>query len=387
MKLKMINSEKQIYIQETEIKPNHAAVIVLCVTLLFSVACWLVNELGIFRVDDRIMRIGSIICVVAIAVPLLMILFDRNQYNSPRMKYIMMGSVIAFTFDISTLLTFHTEIMLLFPIFFAMLYRSRLLGKIALVASVLCTIFAPILGYILGVWDVPLFEELILIATGGTTQIINPTYRIEWIGIGKILLYITLPRLMMVGACATLMFRVITISADHVKSEILLNRINNRDNLTGLFNQNYYNEYLANPKDSGTTGVIFFDVNGLKAANDKNGHEYGDLLLKRCAQSILNICEDSTSIAFRLGGDEFLMVIEGATEPVIIQKIAEWKSAIEIINRENMVEYDGLYCSMAIGYAIGASTDIENTIRKADALMYENKALMKSKIVEFGSVE
>jgi len=189
---------------------------------------------------------------------------------------------------------------------------------------------------------------------------------------------------MLVGACSVLMFRLISIGVDHVRKEILLNEINTRDTLTGLYNQNYFKQFVQVNSETGPIGVIFFDVNGLKKINDEYGHERGDLLLKRCADSIRAICDESSSIAFRVGGDEFLLLIEGATEPVIIQKLAEWKTALETINHQNAIEYDGLDCSMAAGYALGQYEDLGSLISRADSLMYKNKAIMKGKSKLFG---
>jgi len=378
----MINSERNIYIQETEVKPNTYALLVQTVCILGVSFCWILAEIGIFRVGKTEIRIGSVIPLLTISVPYIMMLFNRSLMRDPRMKYVIMTACSLLTLSVTTLLTFHTTIMLLFPIFIAMLYRSRPLAIFGLVSSLVCTVVSPILGYVIGSWDIPLFEELILIGTGGVAEIINPTYTVTALNIGKIALYLIIPHLVMVGSCALLMFYVVKLGGQHVENQILLNRVSHRDALTGLYNQNYYKELVSSTLPDGKLGVLFFDVNGLKAANDAYGHEYGDLLLKRSAQSLIDVCTNEKENAFRIGGDEFLLLLEGADGKAVEKKLGEWEVALGKINEENKADYDGLVCSMACGHVVGNIRDIEDLVREADTLMYENKARMKGEIPE-----
>jgi len=261
------------------------------------------------------------------------------------------------------------------------LYRSRKLGIIACIGSIVSTIVSPILGYVLGTWDIPLLQELILIGTGQEV-LIDPVYApVSLIPIIKIILYLVIPRLVLVVSCSALLFYVIRIGVDHVNNMLILNQVSHRDNLTGLYNRNYLNELLASPDINEEIGVIYFDVNGLKAANDSRGHEYGDLLLKRCAQSLLDVCEENRVHAFRAGGDEFLLLLEKADEDFVIRKLKQWEEALKKINQENkdnLEEYEGIICSMAAGYKIGNFQNFDELIHQADKEMYNNKTLMKA---------
>lgn len=374
----MIKTEKEVYLQEMEIKPNTYAALVLEVCLVCIVLCWVTNEIGLFRVGKTEMRIGSIIPLIMVLVPLVSLKVNKSLISNPKTKYFIMAASIVLTASVTTLLTFHTTIMLLFPIFIAMLYRSRKLGVFALLGSVFCTVLSPVLAYIIGSWDIELFKELILIGTNGTAEIIGAYPAIKLISIAKILLYIVAPRLLMVGSCAILMFYVIKLGTAHVENQIMLNRVSQRDALTGLYNQNFFKEYLNMDKPDLPVGIIFFDVNGLKGLNDNYGHEYGDLLLKRCARSITDICSTDSEYGFRIGGDEFLMVIENATEELLLQKVDDWKQAIKQINEENKRYHYGIFCSMATGYTFGNMKDLYELIRTADTLMYKNKAEIKA---------
>ena len=374
----MFNSDNNIYVQETEVKPNKYTLIVLSVALAAIVISWIINEVGIFRAPIGAMRVGTAFSAIFVAIPLVMLLVNRKNLANPKMKYIIMMSFIVFTFVNTTLITFHTTILLIFPISIAMLYRSKSLGIFAMAGSLFCTIVAPILGYVIGAWDVPFFQELILIATNGTAEIVNATPGINMVSIWKIVLYIVFPRIMLIGTYAVLMFYVIRLGEDHVENQIELNRISHVDALTNLYNNNYFKEVISSDMGFGQVGVVFFDVNDLKTLNDSQGHEAGNLVLSRCAESIIRICDFDQSAGFRLGGDEFLMLINNANEAKVLAMIDSWKKELDKINEENVKEYDGLVCSMAYGYKIGDFKDIDSIITEADSRMYECKKLMKS---------
>ena len=373
----MLRSEQDIYSYETEEKPNHYSMIALLCCIAIIVVCWLVNEIGIFRVGKDEMRIGAAITFVTAAIPACMLLFSKTARSNPSTKYYIVVAVGIYTFTVGTLLTFHTTIMMLFPVMIAMLYRSKRVGVIAAAFSFFSAAFAPVLGYMLGTWDVEFFKELILISSNGTAVIEGAYEAITLLSIGKILLYIVFPRMLMIGSCTMLMFYVIQIGEKHVENQIELFRVSRRDYLTGLFNQNCYKEALRAVAAERYIGVIFFDVNNLKSLNDTRGHEYGDLLLKRCAKSILAVCDDVNAYGFRLGGDEFLLLLLDADEVALNEKVAAWQTSLAAVNRENETAFEGLECSMAWGVARGSLRQLEELTQLADKAMYANKQRMK----------
>lgn len=375
----LINAEKSVLLQETEVKPNKYAQLVLSVLLCGMLFCWIINEIGLFRVDKWQMRIGSAIPMLCVCILIILMKRVKNMMSRPITKWLVYIVSTILTLFISTLLTFHTTIMLLFPVFMAMLYRSRGFGIASMISAVSCTILTPIIGYLLKTWDIPLFEELLLIGTNCKEVIeVGATYETTFISVAKIILYLVLPRVIMVGSCSVLMFYVIKLGKEHVENQITIDGISKRDFLTGFYNQNYYKQIVHTKNESQTIGVIFYDVNGLKAINDQYGHELGDLLLKRSAESLLPLIDGETKHAFRIGGDEFLIIIEDANEKKVNDFIDEWKINITNINNENVEKYEGLKCSMAYGYQIGNISDLESLVSKADTLMYENKAIMKA---------
>jgi diguanylate cyclase (GGDEF)-like protein len=148
------------------------------------------------------------------------------------------------------------------------------------------------------------------------------------------------------------------------------------DNLTGLPGSNKYRDFLAELENKSINfGVIFFDVNGLKYYNDVKGHQAGDLLLQKAAESIQLACGINTH-AFRIGGDEFVVVITNCTESDIDSFIKNWREKLSGLNEKN----DGIHCSVAVGaaYATG-DCKVSDILKQADEHMNADKKRIKEK--------
>ena len=135
------------------------------------------------------------------------------------------------------------------------------------------------------------------------------------------------------------------------------------DLLTGLYNRNKLNEYMNEIMESpdAPTALIFLDINGLKKVNDQEGHLAGDKLIKRAASSLRSAL--SYKYIFRVGGDEFVIILRDVEE----KKILSYIDKIQKKAKENNV-------SFAIGYAMtNKSKDIEKILKEADVNMYNDK--------------
>lgn len=142
------------------------------------------------------------------------------------------------------------------------------------------------------------------------------------------------------------------------------------DQLTGLYNRRYFEKALkqtGNAKNLPLT-LVMVDVNGLKLTNDAFGHKMGDKLLIHIADILKKACREE-DLAFRIGGDEFLLLVSktGAGEA---------DKLVENINRaiENK-QIDNIILSASIGYAVKekASENIDEIYKKAEDEMYRNK--------------
>lgn len=119
-----------------------------------------------------------------------------------------------------------------------------------------------------------------------------------------------------------------------------------------------------------------FDLNNLKTTNDTYGHKAGDIILQASANCILKVFQNLGRV-FRIGGDEFLVVIQTELEEAqeLIDKLEE-----EIIKGNETCEYT---FTISTGYAIHPEAHgnmIDILLQKADKEMYKNKTTFKNKL-------
>ena len=134
------------------------------------------------------------------------------------------------------------------------------------------------------------------------------------------------------------------------------------DGLTGLFNREAF--YIdAEKMEKSISGVIQFDMNGLKYFNDNFGHFEGDKGLATIA-SILARCSDRNMYAYRLGGDEFIILADGVSETEISKVIAK------IRYETGKTKYT---CSIGYAYRSKENNTIEALMKVAERNMYLDK--------------
>lgn len=150
------------------------------------------------------------------------------------------------------------------------------------------------------------------------------------------------------------------------------------DGLTGIGNRTAYQEKIEEIQEKGTkVGIVMLDVNNLKKVNDELGHEYGDKLLKKSADFIKKAFSDYHYDSFRIGGDEFVVILYGNK---LKNAYEQGRAALDELCEGYNTLPDKMYkVSIASGYAeMKQNTDnLEEICRAADALMYQNKRKMK----------
>ena len=158
------------------------------------------------------------------------------------------------------------------------------------------------------------------------------------------------------------------ILASELYSYRILDRLHvlsSRDMLTGVMNRNEMNnivDQLGEGEKSESVGVLFADLNGLKAVNDSEGHAAGDTLLKQAASALKEVFH--LHEIFRAGGDEFVVILTGITEEELLYKAEAL--------RKTASQYEGLVFAIGSAYEKDA-VHIRTALRAADERMYENK--------------
>ena len=150
------------------------------------------------------------------------------------------------------------------------------------------------------------------------------------------------------------------------------------DMLTGLPNRRTFHERMhqlvQNARRRGARfGLMYVDLDGFKQVNDRHGHEAGDRLLQRTAD-LLRASVRAGDTAFRVGGDEFT---------VLLENIADSQSAITVAERiisgvEAAFGAGGepadIGASIGIALYPDGGDDVPALLRNADAAMYRAKS-------------
>ena len=156
-----------------------------------------------------------------------------------------------------------------------------------------------------------------------------------------------------------------------------------QDALTHVKNKTWYDtikERIDGDIESGIAefAIIMADFNNLKTINDNYGHECGNNYIIGGTKLICQICPFSA--VFRIGGDEFVILLETKAyeeRDVLFNKlISEFKRSAADESKEPWERY-----SAAFGMAIFSEYDtcVDDVFKRADKLMYDNKMRMKNK--------
>lgn len=151
------------------------------------------------------------------------------------------------------------------------------------------------------------------------------------------------------------------------------------DALTGLANRALLDDRLSQAiaaceREGGVVAVLFCDVDGLKAVNDKYGHTFGDELLVTVARRLGGQVRGGDTLA-RLGGDEFVVVCNLRSPADADSMCRRLQHAVEA--GEDLTAPDGtaIPIRVSIGYAVShdSRVDARTLLGRADESMYAAK--------------
>ena len=161
-----------------------------------------------------------------------------------------------------------------------------------------------------------------------------------------------------------------------------MNALAHKDALTGLRNKLAYDQEFAvleHELKMGETafGLAIVDLNDLKVVNDTYGHECGNVSLTKVSLVICNVFAHSP--VFRIGGDEFVVVLRNGDYDKAEALVAEFQQTLAGLQADEALEpWERI--SAAIGYALfdpKQDADVESVFRRADKEMYMNKKQLK----------
>lgn len=145
------------------------------------------------------------------------------------------------------------------------------------------------------------------------------------------------------------------------------------DSLTGLENRAAFTKELMSYDDNESAACVVADVNNLKLCNDRYGHLEGDKIISDAAECMYNAFK-GLGKCYRIGGDEFCVLISRTQAPEILASLGRLEQLIAEKNVHRVMPL-----SIACGYAVRESVDesMEQLFNRADEMMYDVKYRMK----------
>lgn len=165
------------------------------------------------------------------------------------------------------------------------------------------------------------------------------------------------------GICVWLLYR----ESDRLKA------LADTDELTGLFNRRRFNEDIeietlrAKRLDVPLT-LLYFDVDNFKSINDTHGHVQGDLILKEAARFLKSSVRRHVDHCYRIGGDEFAVLLVGAHVEEAIEAIKRRRAEL---TRGTVL--DECHISFSVGAVELNDASAAELVKKADQYMYAAK--------------
>ena len=170
---------------------------------------------------------------------------------------------------------------------------------------------------------------------------------------------------------------------DHLRVHISdLNKLVFIDALTSVRNKGAFANYIQDLQEEAHIGdplvcaIGVFDCDGLKTINDQYGHEKGDIYLRTASQLICSVFQHSP--VFRIGGDEFAVVLQNIdflNREALIRQFEEDRAAV---SHAAQAPWEEVHLALGIAvYDPKIDRTVDDTVRRADKTMYENKRKRK----------
>ena len=167
------------------------------------------------------------------------------------------------------------------------------------------------------------------------------------------------------------------------KQVAAMDELAHKDSLTGLKNKAAYDEATANIDKKISDGdaefcIVMIDVNFLKKINDTYGHERGNNYLMNAAKLICLVFGEEH--VYRIGGDEFVVVIEGEKISLCKYFVEQFRAEMARKNSNKLLEpWEKISAAAGIAfYSAGVDKSADEVFKRADKEMYENKLAMKA---------
>lgn len=333
---------------------------------------WLLTVTGFFEVDKKLITIAFLSNIV-LFIPA-MYIYLKNDLSKQWIKYFLLLLICIVSAIIVSFLSFHAVLIYVVPLLFAIQYRRRRIIWFVYAVNTVTMLVSSLVSFYYGICDLNILLQsqhvrswYLDVITEGALNIPfneNPVF--------IIIVFEVFPRSIMLFVFSVMMQYTVVSSNEDAYRIAKLTYLKETDTKTRVFNKNKYVEMVKEyyPKIE-QIAVLFWDLNNLKVINDKYGHAMGDKIIEKLSSVLFAHSGDRCRV-YRIGGDEFLMIIDNPKQNEAETIIQSVQGKLEADNADNEIKV-----SSAVGFALGSGADILEVVKTADVRMYENKKRSK----------
>lgn len=362
----------RIELQNQEMKSNRRTLKSLLWLLAAIGVIWGLTALNVFIIDLRIISVSFIMVLILLLVPL--IVFLRGNLSVNWVKYVLILVLCIMVGCITSSLSEYAVLLYVMPLLFALQYHRKRMLWFAYIVNVFTMAYSCLISFFYGICDLDILfrsnqtRSWYLGNYDGAALTINLNENPVLV----VLLAEVVPGSIIILIFTILLLYTIKSNVEDIKRIAELTYRKETDISTKLFNKNKYEEMVVDYYPYvDRVAVIFWDMNNLKATNDKYGHAQGDVLIERMSAALYEHAADRCRV-YRIGGDEFLMVIDNPVDNETVDVIASVKKKLSSMQADG-----GIDVSSAVGWAEGDGRDIAEIEKQADKMMYIDKANSK----------
>ena len=186
--------------------------------------------------------------------------------------------------------------------------------------------------------------------------------------------------------------RLLGECAGLIEDSLYLRGLAARDALTGLLNRREFDlrfkaEYQRSLRDGTCLSLAIIDVDQFKMLNDAQGHDAGDAALVKVAKTLERYVRGDRDSAYRIGGEEFALILPGMTPDVAQNRLNHIRQALLDQAIPNPPAQNGVL-SFSAGVSGNALADeavsSRNLYRRADEALYQAKTQGRNRVVVAG---
>lgn len=333
---------------------------------------WLLTIASFFQVDKMLITISFVSnCVLFIPV---LYIYLKGDLSKAWLKYFLLSLICIASSVIITFLSYHAVLLYVVPLLLAIQYRKSSTIWFVYGVNTVTMLISSLASFYYGICDLNLLLQSQHVRSWYIEMIETGVFNIPFNEnpIFIIIVFEVFPRSIILFIFSIMMQYTIVSSNEDALRIAQLTYLKETDIKTKVFNKNKYEEMAGKyyPKID-RIAVLFWDLNNLKLINDEYGHAMGDKAIEKLSCALYEHSSPRCCV-YRIGGDEFLMIIDNPVRNEAENIIKAVKEKLDNDNEKDMPKI-----TSAVGMAFGLGSDILKVVERADAAMYTNKRISK----------